>query len=65
MLDQRRHWKIIRNQDGTWSWRVSQGKSPERASKRVFTTLEDCIADARSRGYVIRTAKDRRRPVPA
>ncbi|MGZ5092784.1 MAG: hypothetical protein ACXWCY_16745 [Burkholderiales bacterium] len=60
MHDKRNRWKIVRNENGTWSWRVSVGKGPENLSKRSFDTLEECMADAKSHGYVVRTEKDRR-----
>ena len=62
MLDKRNRWKIIRNNDGTWTWRVSVGKGPENVSRRSFDTLEECMADAKRHGYVVRTDKDRRSP---
>jgi hypothetical protein len=62
MHDKRNRWKIVRNDDGTWAWRVSVGKGPENLSKRIFETLEECMSDAKRHGYVVRTAKDRRSP---
>ena len=60
MLDKRRRWKIIRNDDGTFAWRSARALGPEIHSTMAFTTLDECIADAKRYGYVVRTAKERR-----
>ena len=60
MLDKRRRWKMIRNDDGTFAWRSARALGPEIRSTASFTTLDECIADAKRYGYVVRTAKERR-----
>jgi hypothetical protein len=64
MLDKRRRWKIIRNEDGTFAWRSARALGPEIRSAVSFSTLDDCIADAKRYGYVVRTSKERRTATP-
>lgn len=63
ILDRRRQWKFsLKEQDGTWAWHVSNRTGSEAKSSGPFKTLEECIADAMSHGYVVWDKKERRRP---
>lgn len=60
MYDKRARWKIIRNRDGSWAWRTAKPDKTEACSDRSFGSVEECIADAKTHGYVVRTSKERR-----
>ncbi|MEN3352654.1 MAG: hypothetical protein V7640_812 [Betaproteobacteria bacterium] len=64
-LDQRHTWKFILKDNGSWTWHVEYPDGTRAKSKRTFEELETCLADARGNGYVVRTSKDRRRPIIA
>jgi hypothetical protein len=64
-LDQRNAWKFILKDNGSWTWHVEYPDGKRVKSKRTFQELETCLADARANGYVVRTSKDRRRPILA
>jgi hypothetical protein len=64
-LDRRNTWKFILKDDGSWTWHVEYPDGTGVKSKRAFEELEVCLADAKRNGYVVRTSKDRRRPIVA
>jgi len=64
-LDQRNTWKFILKDNGSWTWHVEYPDGTRAKSKHTFEELEACLADARAKGYVVRTSKDRRRPIIA
>jgi hypothetical protein len=45
-------WDFKRDGDHRWSWtRESLRHEPLKTSRTAFTTLDECIADARRHGY--------------
>jgi hypothetical protein len=63
VLDRRRQWKFsLKEKDGSWAWHVSSHGKTQESSARSFNTLDECLADAASHGYVVYEDTERRRP---
>jgi hypothetical protein len=63
VLDRRRQWSFsLRESDRAWAWHRSNPSGAITSSASYFKTLDECIADAMTHGYVIYEDKERRRP---
>jgi hypothetical protein len=61
VMDRRREWKFVLNEDGSWAWRMSKADGTEKSSDRSFKLLTQCTADAVRHGYVAWNGEERRR----
>ena len=51
--EKRSEWKFSAGDNGLWRWRVTHPDGAQLTGHAGFTTLKDCIADARQHGYVV------------
>lgn len=52
LLSERDGWSFKKDTNGRWIWvRYSPGGEPLSASRADYETFEECVADARLRGY--------------
>ena len=56
---ERRKWRFVSDKDGSsWRWAMTADESPEMLSTSPFTTLKECIEDAKTHGYVVPARRD-------
>ena len=59
--ERRRHWSFVISNAGAWSWRVLNPDCSAVVSPTTYKTLKDCVADARTHGYVLPPEDEDRR----
>lgn len=59
--ERRKRWSFFTREDGSWLWRVLHGDGNEQSSQRAFDNVKDCIADAKTHGYVVWEPSEERR----
>ena len=64
-MERRNKWTFFQGADGHWTWWVERPDGTSLASDRGFESLNSCVSDAISHGYVMHPQKDERRSEPA
>ena len=62
--DRRNVWTFVQGEKGFWSWRMLTPESSASTSDGAFKTLNECVADAVSRGYALPAPDEERRADP-
>jgi hypothetical protein len=50
--EKRSDWTFLTVEDGSWVWHVTYADGSKATSKRRFSTVKECVADATRNGYV-------------
>ncbi|MGZ5161917.1 MAG: hypothetical protein ACXWIT_15435 [Burkholderiales bacterium] len=50
--EKRSDWTFLTVDDGSWVWHVTHADGSKATSKRHFSTVKECVADATRNGYV-------------
>ena len=50
--EKRSDWTFLTVEDGSWVWHVTHADGSKATSKRRFSTVKECVADATRSGYV-------------
>ena len=63
-MERRSKWTFSQDAEGRWTWWVERPDGTSLASDSSFESLNQCVTDSTSHGYVMHSERDERRAEP-